>query len=592
MKKLGEISRSKAKRSVRPPGSPTRADAAPSAETTVQSEAERQSVLHELQVHQEELEAQNEELRETQGELEASRDRYADLYDFAPIGYVTLDEKGHIREINLTGAAMLGRERSRLLGTLFSVSVAQNDSKTFHDHLRQCLPGGGPATTELSLVARDRDPIRVQLLSVPVRGTTSQATFYRTAITDITARQRAEDALRQARDELEDQVKKRTAVLVEAVAALRDEIAERKAAEKALREERALLEAVIEGTTDAIFAKDSQGRFLLINSAGARHIGKSVEEVIGKTQDEVLSPEIARLFDEDDRIILREQTTKTFEPTVTFPGGTRTFLVTKGVLRDLQGNVTGILGIARDVTQRRLAEERLKRSEKGLRAFAARLRCAREEEDVRIAREVHDNLGQMLTGLTLDLRWMEDQVSAQRDDTPRASLLQKIGMMMKQVSEAIECVQRIAAELRPAVLDKLGIAEAIETEARQFEKRTGIRCELSLPEQPTALNENSRLALFRIFQEALNNIARHAQATRVEVHLKQENGRQALIVKDNGRGISDNDIDDPKALGLLGMRERAVELGGETTFGGVPGGGTTVMVSIPLGKRSQCGDHP
>src|ERR1039458_1940165 len=152
------------KRSLRPPAPKPRPGRSPAAATaTIQSKAEFQRVVHELQVHQEELEAQNGELRETQQLLEASRDRYADLYDFAPIGYTTLDGKGHIREINLTGATILGRERSRLLGTLFSVSVAEGDLSRFHGHLRQCQQGTGPVTTELTLVVHGRDPTPVQL---------------------------------------------------------------------------------------------------------------------------------------------------------------------------------------------------------------------------------------------------------------------------------------------------------------------------------------------------------------------------------------------------------------------------------------------
>src|ERR1700722_2599719 len=135
MKKHTPAARPKRKQSLKPLGSPSRTGKNPAA---VRNKAEFQRVVRKLQFHQQELEAQNEELRETQQLLEASRDRYADLYDFAPVGYTTIDEKGHVREINLTGATILGRERSRLLGTLFSVAVARDDLHVFRDHLRQC----------------------------------------------------------------------------------------------------------------------------------------------------------------------------------------------------------------------------------------------------------------------------------------------------------------------------------------------------------------------------------------------------------------------------------------------------------------------
>jgi PAS domain S-box-containing protein len=235
--------------------------------------------VHELQVHQEELEAQNEELRETQQLLEASRDRYADLYDFAPIGYATLDEKGHIREINLTGATILGRERSRLLGTLFSVAVARDDLSVFHGHLRQCQQGSGPVTTELTLVVRDRDPVPVQLHSVPILDLIGQTTMYRTAITDITERKQAEKVLRLAHDQLEDRVRERTAELAGAVANLRKEISERERAEQALRElsVRLLQTQDEERRRIARELHDSTGQKMAALAMNLSLIGKSAE---------------------------------------------------------------------------------------------------------------------------------------------------------------------------------------------------------------------------------------------------------------------------------------------------------------------------
>jgi PAS domain S-box-containing protein len=235
--------------------------------------------VHELQVHQEELEAQNEELRETQQLLEASRDRYADLYDFAPIGYATLDEKGHIREINLTGATILGRERSRLLGTLFSVAVVRDDLSAFHGHLLQCQQGSGPVTTELTLAVRDRDPVPVQLYSVPILDLIGQSTTYRTAITDITERKQAEKILRLAHDQLEDRVRERTAELAGAVAKLRNEISERERTEQTLRElsVRLLQTQDEERRRIARELHDSTGQQLAVLGMNLSLIGKTAE---------------------------------------------------------------------------------------------------------------------------------------------------------------------------------------------------------------------------------------------------------------------------------------------------------------------------
>jgi PAS domain S-box-containing protein len=277
MKKHEPAARSTVKRSLRPLGSP--AQAGTSLSTTVQSKTEFQRVVHELQVHQEELEAQNEELRETQQLLEASRDRYADLYDFAPIGYATLDGKGHIREINLTGATILGRERSRLLGTLFSVSVDKGDLNAFHGHLRQCEQGSGPVTTELTLAVRNSAPVPVQLHSVPILDLIGHTKMYRTAITDITERKQAEKILRLAHDQLEDRVRERTAELAGAVAKLRNEISERERTEQTLRElsVRLLQTQDEERRRIARELHDSTGQQLAVLGMNLSLIGKTAE---------------------------------------------------------------------------------------------------------------------------------------------------------------------------------------------------------------------------------------------------------------------------------------------------------------------------
>jgi PAS domain S-box-containing protein len=304
MKKHGPAVRSPAKGSLRPLGPQPRAGTSPSAATApVQSKTEFQLIVHELRVHQEELEAQNEELRETQQLLEASRDRYADLYDFAPIGYTTLDAKGHIREINLTGATILGRERSRLLGTLFSVAVAKDDLSAFHGHLRQCQQGRGPVTTELTLAVRDRNPVPVQLHSVPILDLTGQTTMYRTAITDITARKQAEKMLRQVRDQLEDRVRERTAELAGAVAELRKEISERERTEQTLRElsVRLLQTQDEERRRIARELHDSTGQKLATLAMNLSLIGKSAETLDARARKALT--ESLELLDQSSRDI-------------------------------------------------------------------------------------------------------------------------------------------------------------------------------------------------------------------------------------------------------------------------------------------------
>lgn len=231
--------------------------------------------------------------------------------------------------------------------------------------------------------------------------------------------------------------------------------------------------------------------------------------------------------------------------------------------------------------QRREAEASLARSEQQLRALTARLENLREEERSRIAREIHDELGQMLTGIKMDLRWIERRLEDFGEDRRVNPVLERLVETTELVDATVKTVQRIAAELRPGILDKLGLPMALQYEASEFEKRSGLPCRLTLPPTEPPLRPEAATALFRIFQEALTNVARHAEATRVEIEFRLEDQDGRLEIKDNGKGMSDMDLANPKSLGLLGMQERARALGGCVAFAPRPGGGTVVRVHIP-----------
>lgn len=225
---------------------------------------------------------------------------------------------------------------------------------------------------------------------------------------------------------------------------------------------------------------------------------------------------------------------------------------------------------------RKRAERRLHDSREQLRALSVYLQYVREEERTRIAREVHDELGQALTGIKLDLAWLASRLP--RSQRP---MLEKVADVSAQIDATIQAVRRIATELRPGILDDLGLVAALEWQANEFQTRTGIRVEVtsSLPDQPFDADLNT--AFFRIFQETLTNIIRHAQATRVEVHSAAEGETIVLTVRDNGRGITPAEIHDRRSIGLLGMEERAGLLGGTVEITGAPGRGTQVTVRIP-----------
>jgi signal transduction histidine kinase len=227
--------------------------------------------------------------------------------------------------------------------------------------------------------------------------------------------------------------------------------------------------------------------------------------------------------------------------------------------------------------QRWSAEADLQESYERLRALTANLELVREEERIQIARELHDQLGQALTAMKFDLAWLTDRL-VQKD----ATLAQKASAVTAQMDTMIKAVRRIATELRPGMLDDLGLAASIEWLAHDFEKRTGIVCEVSVSSPDLPLLRAQSLALFRIFQETLTNVARHAEAQHVEIQLAATSEMVTLQVHDDGRGIQADEIVGLHSLGLLGMRERAQRLGGTFDIQGVPGDGTIVTVSIPL----------
>jgi PAS domain S-box-containing protein len=248
---------------------------------------------------------------------------------------------------------------------------------------------------------------------------------------------------------------------------------------------------------------------------------------------------------------------------------------------DEDGTPLKLLGSTQDVTEIKRAEEKLKTTTEQLRALSARVQSAREEEGIRIAREIHDELGATLTSLRWDLEAVKKNAADPAAVLPGGDLKDRISGMLDLTDTMINMVRRIASDLRPAVLDVLGLEEAIEWQAQQFQDRTGIEvhCESG---DGIDLNPEQSTAVFRIFQEALTNVLRHARATRVDVTAVEDTGAFVLMIGDNGRGITDSERIDDLSIGLLGMRERAHLIGGEIDVTGVVGEGTTVTLRLPV----------
>jgi len=368
----------------------------------------------------------------------------------------------------------------------------------------------------------------------------------------------------------------------EGLAVFATNITERKRAEA----ERAQLAAIVRSSDDAIIAETLDGIILSWNQGAARMYGYTAEEIVGCP--------ISRLIPSDhpDELsgilqrLARGEHLDHYETTRVRKDGQRIDVsLTISPTQDAAGNISGASIIARDTTERNRAEDATRQSQQQLRALSAHLQTIREEECTRIAREIHDELGQVLTGLKMELSLLEESWS---DSVPRdARTLNERAFerMRSLVDGSIQTVRKIATELRPMMLDNLGLSAAIEWQAEEFLKISGIPCEVSLPEDEMSLDRDTSTALFRILQESLTNIVRHAKASRVSVHLWNENDITVLQVQDNGVGIPAHLVAGPASFGLLSMKERALMLGGTVDVVSGPGAGTKIVVRVPHAAR-------
>ena len=414
-----------------------------------------QRLLHELEVHQIELELQNTELRQARDELEAALKNYTDLYDFAPAGYFTLAATGAIRQVNLTGAQLVGIERSRLVGRAFGQFVSAAQRAVFDAFLKQVFGGEEPAALDIELPVKGR-PVQI----VRVRAKRSpNGLDCRVVLVDITEIKQAEGAQR------------RLEVITASNRKLEAEILRRQAVETALKQ------------------SEQQQTRLLEHSHS-----------------------------------MQEQ------------------------LRHL----------SRQVLQ------------------------AQEDERKRISRELHDVIAQTLTGINVRLATLKKGAGLNAKDFDR-----DIELTQKLVEESVNIVHHFARELRPAVLDDLGLIPALHSFLKNFAAESGIHTHLTAFAGVEKLDAARRTILYRVAQEALTNVVRHAQASHVEVSIQKRAAGVCMKIIDNGKSFSVERVLNAKGrkrLGLLGMRERLEMVGGRFEIESAPGHGTTVSAEMPFSK--------
>ena len=359
------------------------------------------------------------------------------------------------------------------------------------------------------------------------------------------------------------------------IGTLLDITEQKKAAELILRE-RDLSESIINSLPGVFYLRNiSTGKCLRWN--------KNFETVLNYTHEEIAKSKLYDFIAAEDRKSVKEEVEKGMK---TGSAATEARIVTKngdkiqyflsGIVINYENQLC-ILGTGIDISDRKKAEEELKQSYKQIRQLTEHLQNIREEERTGIAREIHDELGQHLTVMKMDASWLNKRLISSEDN----AIKEKLRDLLKLMDNTVKTIRRISSELRPSILDDMGLAAAMEWHLKEFEKRSSIKTHSILPKAEMILSDTVKTGLFRIFQESLTNVLRHAEAENINVSLQQKNGNLVLSIEDDGKGFEKGKAEEKKTLGILGMKERSFMMGGSYEISSASGKGTLVVVSVP-----------
>ncbi len=492
--------------------------------------------------------------RSAEAALRESEARYRSLYHDTPAMLHSIDANGYlisvsnywIEAMEYSQAEVIGR---KLTDFLTPASRRYAESVVFPDFFKT----GFCRDVSYQFVKKDYTVIDVLLSAIAVQDTDGKIVRSLAVSVDVTERKKAEEALRQAKEQLSRYS--------------RD-------LERQVRERTREITGILKYTPDVIYIKDPQGRYVLINARYEEILGLGIEQVRGKTDADILPDDIAGQFRANDQRIFESGHSLQVEERFLHKDGVHVYLSVKFPLYDepvenKPGRISGVCSISTDITAEKQARDQLRRLSAGVMA-------AHEAERSAIARELHDELSQVLTALRMDSAWIAGRLK--RVDSVAA----KRALAMRDlIDQNIEDVRGLAIRLRPGVLDDLGLVDALEWLTTDFEKRTDITCVFEQQPIP-AISDTVATTIYRITQEALTNTGRHARADHVTVRLFSKNGELTLSVVDDGRGFDVNDLTESDGLGVVGMRERATLVGGALNVSSQPGKGTRVYLTVSL----------
>ncbi len=364
------------------------------------------------------------------------------------------------------------------------------------------------------------------------------------------------------------------------------DITDHKLAERSLQESEHKYRQIVETANEGVWVIDGDDRTTFVNAKMAEMLGYSIQEMLGEP--------VFSFLDEDETRQARQSLqqrrqgrSSQHEVKYQRKDGTDLWtLIGTKPLNDANGQYAGALAMVTDITDRKRYEDSLARSQEQLRALAGHLETVQEEERAAIAREIHDEFGQILTVLEMHLTLLERELEPEKARVDRAAMLAEMQAMSGLIGKTANTLSKLITRLRPEVLDYLGLVPALEWQAEDFHQKTGIACIFSSLLHGVELAPEAQTAVFRILQEALTNITRHARASEVRIQLNEEDGTVRLHIEDNGRGITDEALRKKDGFGLLGMNERAILLGGELKILGVKDRGTSVTLTLPLKRKA------
>jgi len=472
------------------------------------------------------------ERKKAEEALRESEERFSRLSDAAFEGIV-ISDGGKIIDVNNQLAKILGYKPEEIIGKTAIQFVAPESRELVMNKIKS----GTEGSYEHFALKKDGSvfPVEVQAKTLPYEG----RSFRVTAIRDITERKKAEEEIRK-------------------------------------------LSHSVEQSPAIVIITDTDGNMEYVNPKFEEVTGYTANEVIGKNPRILKSGKTSA---EEYEILWKtiisggewhgEFHNKKKNGELYWESASIT------AIKDMQGQNTHFIAIKEDITGRKEMDKKLRESHNRLRSFAERLQMIREEERATIAREIHDDLGQSLTALKMDISWMKNN-----PDIDIKTQTDKLDMMLDLTNSTIQTVKRIATELRPGILDDLGLVPAIQWQAAEFQNRFNIQCNTSINKSDVIIKDEISIAVFRIFQETLTNVARHSGATKVDVNLNfYDDNKLIMDIVDNGVGIEQEKIYSSKSLGLFGMRERVNILKGSVEIISEPGKGTKLSVSIPVSKE-------